>query len=148
MDFRLATQVESIGSHHSIFLSQRTRGSRIQVVTLEESRESLQVKSISLPYDIPLDRAIQVKRQRMLERHGPLPPTRLQMVWHGIFRLANELGKAVTIDVPILTIPGSTRLAPETQTQVDFLQSMGLEPVSMSDRVFRLVKTQLISPIH
>ncbi len=150
MDFRLTTEVESIGPHHSIFLSQRTRGSYTKVATLEESKEgSLKVRSVSLPPNDPLDRTIEAARQRMMERHGPLPPTRLQMVWHGIFRFANEKGKAVTIDVPALTIPDSTRLAPETQAKVDFLQSMGLEPIDMRGGNFTLIKEEHnFSPFH
>lgn len=149
MDFRLTTEVESSGSHHSIFLSQRTRGSRTQVATLEESKDGpLEVQSISLPPNESLDRTIEAARQRMMERHGPLPPTRLQMIWHGIFRFANEREKAVTIDVPALTIPGSNRLAPETQAKVDFLQTMGLEPVDMRGGNFILTKNRNFSPFH
>ena len=75
-----------------------------------------------------VDTALEIRREKAIRLSTLLPPTREEMLWHGVFELADRFQKKLLHALPIHLVEGSHRLAEETQVRAHFLQTLGFLP--------------------
>jgi len=75
-----------------------------------------------------VDMVLHERRDKAIRLSTLLPPTRQEMLWHGLFQKANTEGKTIVHTIPIHLVEGSRRLAEGTQKETNFLQTLGFLP--------------------
>lgn len=81
-----------------------------------------------------VDKELAEKRDAAIRGLMLVPPTRLEMLWHGVFQLADKLEYSVEHRLPIHLVEGTDRLDETTRTNAHFLQSIGFLPNSVKGK--------------
>lgn len=104
-------------------------GRRVQGwIKIREGEKSIHAASPVLLANPDIDRAIEQRREKAIRLSTLIPPTRQEMLWHSLFRKADNHSKTVVHHVPIHLIEGSRRLDEKTRKTAHFLQTLDFLP--------------------